>query len=161
MNDLHADIKRLSRLSLCQLRDEFETITGEVARSNNRTFLIKRIAWRRQADREGGLSDRARTRARELARECDLRVRPRADVSEAFAAVAEPGPQRPKPLRLPAGTVVSRVYRGRTIEAKVVADGVEYGGTIYRSLTAVAKVVTGTHWNGRLFFGLSARGGVA
>jgi len=49
------------------------------------------------------------------------------------------------------------VYRGSTIEVLVVERGFVHSGTVYRSLSAVAKAITGAHWNGRLFFGLSTR----
>jgi hypothetical protein len=57
-------------------------------------------------------------------------------------------------LPLP-GTILTRTYRGRQIEVKVMPQGFEYEGESYRSLSAVAKVVTGSHWNGHLFFGLT------
>ena len=58
--------------------------------------------------------------------------------------------------RLPIpGTVLTRKYRGRQIEVKVLPNAFEYDGQNYRSLTAVAKAITGSHWNGHLFFGLT------
>jgi hypothetical protein len=55
-----------------------------------------------------------------------------------------------------AGTVLTRTYRGRRIEVKVLPDGTfEHEGKPFRSLSAVAKAVTGTHWNGHVFFGLA------
>ena len=58
--------------------------------------------------------------------------------------------------RLPtAGTVLTRKYRGRPVEVEVLPAGFEYEGQVYRSLSAVAKAVTGSHWNGHLFFGLT------
>ena len=60
--------------------------------------------------------------------------------------------------RLPvAGTVLRRVYQERTVEVKVLAEGFEYEGQRYESLSAVARVITGTRWNGLLFFGLTKR----
>ena len=50
--------------------------------------------------------------------------------------------------------MLTRTYRGRRVEAKVLPQGFEYEGQVYRSLSAVAKAVTGSHWNGLLFFGL-------
>ena len=59
--------------------------------------------------------------------------------------------------RLPVpGTILTRKYRGRQVEAKVLPYGFEYEGQTYRSLSAVAKAVTGSHWNGHLFFGLTS-----
>ena len=55
------------------------------------------------------------------------------------------------------GTRLVRDWHGDRHEVTVVAGGFEYGGKRYRSLTAVAKAITGSHWNGKLFFGLSKR----
>lgn len=52
------------------------------------------------------------------------------------------------------GTVLAREYRGRLIEVTVLPKGFELDGQVYRSLSAAAKAVTGSHWNGLLFFGL-------
>ena len=61
--------------------------------------------------------------------------------------------------RLPApGTILERLYKGRTYRVNVLDDGFEYSGEKYRSLTAVAQTITGSHWNGFLFFGLQQKG---
>lgn len=52
------------------------------------------------------------------------------------------------------GTVLARQYKGRTITVTVLEDGFEYAGEVFRTLSAVAKAVTGSHWNGYHFFGL-------
>jgi hypothetical protein len=63
--------------------------------------------------------------------------------------------ERRRDLRLPTpGDVLSRVYKGRAITVRVLASGFEYEGRRYRSLSAIAKTVTGAHWNGLLFFGI-------
>ena len=54
--------------------------------------------------------------------------------------------------------VLTRRYKGRTILVRVLPNGFDYEGEIYRSLSAVAKAITGSHWNGRLFFGLTKSG---
>ena len=51
--------------------------------------------------------------------------------------------------------MLTRKYRGRLVETKVLPYGFEYEGQVYTSLSAVAKAVTGSHWNGHLFFGLT------
>ena len=57
--------------------------------------------------------------------------------------------------RLPMpGAILTRRYKGRTIEVRVLPDGFEYEGEVYKSLSAVARAVTGTHWNGYHFFQL-------
>ena len=56
-------------------------------------------------------------------------------------------------LRLPIpGAVIRKEYKGKLLEIKVLKKGFEYEGKFYRSLSSVAKVVTGAHWNGHLFF---------
>jgi hypothetical protein len=61
--------------------------------------------------------------------------------------------------RLPMpGTVLTRQYKGRTVVVTILPNGFEYEGKVYRSLSAVATAVTGTHWNGYHFFNLLQRG---
>jgi hypothetical protein len=57
------------------------------------------------------------------------------------------------------GSVITRVYKGETLEVKVLADGFEYEGETYKSLSAVAKHITGSHCNGYQFFRLTQAGG--
>jgi hypothetical protein len=56
-------------------------------------------------------------------------------------------------LPLP-GALLTRDYKGRRIVVRVLPKGFEYGGEVYRSLSAIAQKVTGSHWNGWLFFGI-------
>jgi hypothetical protein len=158
------EIRKLPRMTVGQLRTRYEEVFGETTRSCNKTYLWRRIAWRIQEKAEGGLSERARRRAEELADESDLRTRlPR----EAFGAVPVPRGRvmtvpMPPPAdgRLPTpGSVLRREYRGRVLEVIVLEKGFEFDGKVYRSLSAVAKAVTGSHWNGFSFFGLVPGGG--
>ncbi len=70
------EVAALQRLSIGQLRQRFAEVFGETTNAGNKTWLIKRIAWRLQALAEGDLSERARRRAEELARDADLRLNP-------------------------------------------------------------------------------------
>jgi len=156
--NLKAELASLRRMSPGDLRDKYQEVFGEPSRSGNKDFLCKRIAWRIQAREEGGLSERARQRALELARDADIRTTiPRMPrTTDGETRPTSPPPVTGKMVATP-GTVITRQYHGKTIEVNVLADGTfEYDGLAYRSLTAVAKAVTGTHWNGRLFFGLNA-----
>lgn len=159
----------LERMTVTQLRAQYLQIFGEATRASNRDFLFKRLAWRIQSLAEGGLSERARRRAEELARDADIRMtvpRPptpskagNATAAAATRTVALPAPKVTAHDRLPiAGTVLTRMYRGKQVETKVLPKGFEYEGQVYRSLTAVAQAVTGSHWNGHLFFGLTGPG---
>ena len=61
-------------------------------------------------------------------------------------------------LPLP-GTILTRVYKGEDLYVKVLPEGFEFEGVVYRSLSSVAQKITGSHCNGYLFFGLTGKGG--
>jgi hypothetical protein len=107
-------------------------VFGEASRSGNKDYLIKRIGWRIQSLAEGGLSERAKARAAELARDADIRATvPRTTTP---TTVTLPGP--PMNRRLPmSGAVLTRHYQGRLIQVTVPAKGFEWEGNVYRSLT--------------------------
>ncbi len=155
------EITALRCLTVPELRRRYAQVFGEDTQSRHKEFLIRRIVWRLQANEEGGLSDRARSRARELAAQSDVRLteprpRPVAPGSQTISArVALPADDR---LPMP-GAVITRRYKNRTIEVRVLPRGFEFEGEVYRSLSAVAKQVTGTHWNGFQFFGVGGKGG--
>ena len=152
-------IEELEDLTVGQLRDRYAAVFGEPTRSGNRQWLLRRVAWRLQALAEGDLSDRARRRAAELARDADIRLRPPADRGPALGAdvrtvtgkVATRSDDR---LPIPGGEL-TRTFKGTEYRVTVLQDGFEYDGTIYRSLSAVATAITGSHWNGYHFFGLT------
>ncbi len=149
----------LQRLSVKELHERYAEAFGEGTNTNNRAWLIKRIAWRLQAMAEGGLSERARRRAEELANDADLRLSPpkiqtmpkQTTGRTASTILAEKSDDR---LPLP-GTIITREYKGQTIQVRVLPQGFEYAGEVYKSLSAVAKVVTGSHVNGYAFFRLA------
>ena len=158
---LTQQIARLRRLTTGQLRDRYAEEFGEVTNSCHRTWLIKRVAWRLQALAEGDLSERARRRAAELANDADLRVsapRPKTVRVTRPRAVVSAGQPRANGALLP-GTTITREYKGETLAVAVLADGFEHAGRVYRSLSAVAKAITGTHTSGSLFFRLNGQGG--
>lgn len=156
--DTEALIARIQDMSPSELRDRYRELFGEETRSGNRQWLIRRIAWREQALREGGLTERAQARAHELARDEDLRVRPPSTAEPKAGAglrtLEGTMPKRDPRLPLP-GTVLTRSFKGTEYRVTVLKDGFEYEGKIYKSLTAIADAITGTHWNGHLFFGLA------
>jgi hypothetical protein len=146
------EIRALSKLSVGELHARYIEVFGEESRSRNKDYLWKRIAWRIQELNEGGLSDRIKEKARALARDVDLRVVPPRPTRG--VPVVEMAP--PKDGRLPGlGATLTREFRGRAYSVKVLADGFEYEGQRFKSLSAVAKVITGTKWNGLAFFGIA------
>lgn len=78
-----------------------------------------------------------------------------ARVSAAVGCRRAHGPGRCRDIRLPPpGSMLRRAYKGRDLIVTILESGFEFEGRRYRSLSAIAKVVTGAHWNGLLFFGL-------
>jgi hypothetical protein len=67
-------IRELRQMTVGELREEYIEVFGEANRSRNRDYLIRRIAWRIQANAEGGITERAKLRAQDLANEADIRV---------------------------------------------------------------------------------------
>lgn len=157
------EIAALKRMTVTELRVKHIEVFDEPTRSGNKDYLVKRIAWRIQANAEGGLTERARRRAEELANDADLRTHaPRRRHAEGESGTTTTtavafghDPRLPLP-----GSILTRRYRNLDIVVKVRPKGFEYEGEVYRSLSAVAKAVTGTHWNGYHFFNLR-RNGVA
>lgn len=153
------EIAGLQRMTVGELLERYGEVFGEESRSRHRGFLIRRIAWRIQADAEGGLSERALARAAEIANPADARVTPPREQKQADRN-RPPAHTLSRPLdsRLPrVGTAITRTYKGRTFHVVVRADGFEYGGEHFKTLTAVAKKITGQHMNGFRFFGLEAK----
>ena len=161
-----AEIAAMSNLRVAELRAEYRKLFGHECRSNNRAWLFKKLAFRMQEVRLGGLSERGRRRIRELAPDSYLRTRPprgfdpgqAPEPVQAPTQAAPPAHAHPNDPRLPpVGTVLTREHGGQTHAITVLADGFEYGGQIYPSLSRIAKVVTGTSWNGFLWLGLDKR----
>jgi hypothetical protein len=157
--NLAAEIAALPRLRVSELRVKYAEVCREPTPSHNKIWLVKRIAWRLQARAEGDLSERARKRAAELVADADLRLS--APASDETTAT----PDRPSTIRVPTddrlprpGTVLTRRYKGRTLEVQVLEHGFAFEGRTYRSLSAVAEAVTGSHCSGHFFFGLITKG---
>ena len=157
--DIARELVDMRRMSISELRSRFAHVFGETTRTGNKIWLIKRIAWRLQALEEGDLSDRARRRAAELACDADLRLSSPYPARRRRSPTLTPAAENHDP-RLPmTGSVLARTYKGESFHVKVLANGFEFENQIYKSLSAVAKVITGTHCNGFMFFGLTRDGG--
>jgi hypothetical protein len=152
------ELATLSQLTVAGLRARYAELFGEETQVGNKLWLMRRIAWRLQALAEGDLSQRARQRAAELARDADVRLSPPrpALLVPAPAPTTPSSPSRhpPRPRLPPPGTILTRLYKGETLQVRVLGHGVEFEGTVYPSLSAVAKAITGSHCSGHLFFRL-------
>jgi hypothetical protein len=155
--NIEKEVAVMNRMTVNELRERFAIVFGEHTNGRNKQWLIKWIAWRLQANAEGGLSERARQRAREFANEADLRLTAPRNQDVVLPKNHRPT-ARPDSLdpRLPSpGTLLTRQYKGRTLQVEVLRDGFAFEGERYRSLSAIAATVTGSRWNGFLFFGLT------
>lgn len=151
----------LTTMTTADLAAKFEALTGRPARTRNRQWLRKRVAWHIQAAEYGGLSEAALAKIDELA---PLAMKLFAPGAKRRATRSQPAPaatkQPTRDPRLPEpGALLRRVYEGRVIEVTVSDDAFVMNGTRYRSLSKIAREVTGTPWNGFAFFGLGGRAG--
>ncbi len=133
-----AEFARLESLSLYRLRREWTRLHRSRAPVRfGRELLLRAIAYKLQEQALGGLP---KSQLRKLVRDTDgpnsgdRRQRPRTEI---------------KP-----GTRLFREWHGVTHTVLILEDGVEWKGTRYRSLSVVAREITGTHWSGPRFFGL-------
>ena len=157
--NIKAELAAMERLTTGELVERHAALTGQPVRTRHRAYLIRKIAWRLQADAEGDLSERARRRAAELADDADVRLMPPRREPDAVtypktgaALVSDRDPRLPAP-----GAAITRQYKGRTLQVVVLADGFEYEGRRFKTLSAVAKAITGSHINGFRFFGLGGK----
>jgi hypothetical protein len=155
---IQREIEELGRMTVRQLRQKYLEVFGEESRSNHKQFLFRRIAWRIQANAWGGLSERARRRALEIANDADLRIRAPRNL---FGGDVHLDPSRCVTRKVagehdarlpPPGSYLEREYKGQRLIVKILTSGFEFEGRVYRSLSAIAREVTGTKWNGFLFF---------
>ena len=138
-------IKALENLTGSALREKFVELVGLRTRSNNRPYLVRRIAHALQERGEA---------AHGPARPTTPPTFPSRPIVTTPPSTTEPPPAGRDPRIPPPGTVLERKHKGRTIRATVLEDGFEFEGRTYRSLSAIALEATGTAWNGLLFFRL-------
>jgi hypothetical protein len=137
--ELEAEIRRLPDLSLEDLRARWRALFGNpVPLSLRRKFLARAVAYQMQVEAYGGLSDSTKKRLQATA----------AGVRQGNLDVA--GITR----TMRPGTQMLRQWKDRTHTVTATNDGFEWNGKTYRSLSAIARQITGTNWNGYVFFGI-------
>ena len=144
------EIAELRAMPVPELVDRYETVFGKPPRTKNRAWLWRRIAWKIQEQRFGGLSEVAKRRLDELIAELDLPVTGERTVRAKVSGTARRG----EPV---AGTTLTRTWKGREIHATRTEEGWEHDGVVFRSLSAVVKAITGSHASGPAWFGLTKR----
>jgi hypothetical protein len=143
-------VTNLKHLAYDELKALYVTLHGKEPPAYNRDFIVKRLAYRIQEIAYGGLSEEAHRKMD------DVLKRHGYNDNAMPARASRRSAGRPKNLPV-IGSKLVRDWNGRRCEVTALHDGFEFEGRKYRSLSAIAKAITGTHWNGRAFFGLAGR----
>jgi hypothetical protein len=139
-NDVSAKIKELPRLPTPQLKALWRELLPKPPQPKlRRELMIPILAFQIQESAYGGLKPSTRKRLEKLTQELDRN--PDADL-------------QPKP-RIKSGTKLIRHWQGERYEVLTGDEGFDYRGKRYRSLSEIAREITGTRWSGPLFFGLN------
>jgi hypothetical protein len=130
-------------MSVNELKTEWQAMFDAPAPNNSRTFLEGRLAYRIQELIYGGPDKQTRRLLDLLADEVEGTLKRKAQIAD---------PRNPV-----VGTKLIREWDGIAHTVTVLKEGFEWGGQRYKSLSAVARAITGTRWNGYRFFGLRER----
>lgn len=138
------ELQDLSREELIQQwKKLFGTNSPQYAKKD---LLVKYIAWGFQAKEQGGLSAQAKKQLEKLAEKMNQKQEVNeADIKETCKNTT---------LEIKAGTKLIREYQGGKYEVIALDKGFEHNGKQYNSLSAIANEITGTRWNGKVFFGV-------
>lgn len=139
-----ARLAALKRMSVKELKAEWEALFATPAPNNSRGYLELRLAWRIQELTLGGLSRETRKMLDLLADEVDGKSDRKAIIADSRNPVA--------------GTRLVREWGGVEHTVTVMRDGFEWQGQRFKSLSAAARAITGSNWNGYRFFGLGHAG---
>jgi len=125
------------------LKEKWRSLYGTEPPAYKRTHMVRRLAYRIQELAYGGLADETKAELERVAEE---------DEQQRQGAQAQR--RKPKDTHPMAGTRLIREWNGQRHEVAAIEGGFEYAGRRYRSLSAIAKAITGAHWSGPQFFGL-------
>jgi hypothetical protein len=139
-----AQLAALRKMSVVELKQRWEALFGTPAPNNSRSYLEVRLGSRIQELMLGGLS-------RDTRRVLDLLVKELEGKNTRKAIMTDP--RKPVP-----GTRLLREWDGAEHSVTVLRDGFDWQGRKFKSLSAVARAITGTQWNGYRFFGLREAG---
>jgi Protein of unknown function (DUF2924) len=142
LSALRDEIAQWRDLDLSALRERWGKSHGSpTPKTVRRDMLIRSLAYRFQAEALGGLKRSTKRQLRQIL-----------DATRAGSEM----PVASSP-RIKAGTKLIRVWQDKTHIVTVLADGFEWNGSRYRSLSEIARSMTGTRWNGLVFFGVKPR----
>ncbi|MEI8377224.1 MAG: DUF2924 domain-containing protein [bacterium] len=137
-------MKELQNLSREKLLKKWQKVyKTELPENFRKEFLIKHFAWELQAKKHGGLSAQTKKKLEKLS----AGLAKNKDLS---AEIIKPSSS----IEIKAGTKLIREYQGKKHEVTALEKGFEYKEIFYKSLSAIANKITGTRWNGKIFFGV-------
>jgi hypothetical protein len=133
------NLPEMGKPALCkQWQESFKTPAPDGIRKE---LMIRMLAYRIQEQAFGGLKPKIRRRLDQMAATVSKRPNSAANMARAKS-----------------GTRLIRSWQGKTHTVTVEVSGYHYEGRRYRSLSEIARQITGTQWSGPLFFGLKSRG---
>ena len=141
-------LTELERMSVAKLKERWRALFGTEPPAYNRTFLVKRLSYRVQELAYGGLSRQTRERLDRILDE------------EGYDELGRPPREKPTgrgQTGIVPGTTLIRFWNGQRHVVTALEEGFEYHGQRFRSLSAVARKITGTSWSGPVFFGLKGK----
>lgn len=145
MTETIEELQSMPRQELIQKwKKLFKTNSPPHARND---FLIKQIVWELQAKKQGGYSAQTKKRLDNLADKL-------ASKQEVNENDLKESCKQNSNLEIKSGTKLIREYKGEKHEITALDKGFEYKSKIYKSLSAIANEITGTRWNGKVFFGI-------
>lgn len=155
------DLAQLQTLTIKQLKAQIAELTGQTLKSNNRPYLIGKLTKALEAKAAAEAEQARNAKKAKTTRKAATKKNEKAEKAEK-STKAEKAERRTRTSprkagerdpRLPAaGTVLEREHQGKKIRVTVLEDGFRYEGETYHSLSTVARVATGTIWNGFTFF---------
>jgi hypothetical protein len=142
---LEGEIAVLPKMNIAQLQAKWRRDLKEDPPPHIRKqLLVPLLAYKLQEQAYGGLKPEVKRRLRDLAASFHR------DPTKAAKRIAHP-------RQIKAGTRLIRQWNGQTHHVTVGEAGFEYNGKRYKSLSVIARIITGTRWSGPLFFGLKGR----
>lgn len=134
-------ITKLQSMTAQELDNVWRTMFDHEPEVNSRKYIIGKIAYRIQELAYGALATETEDKIKACAKETQRK---------SLASITK----NPKKFRPAIGTIIAKKYHNKIHEVMVVNDGFSYGGSVYKSLSAIANKITGTKWNGLKFFGV-------
>ncbi len=167
-SNAHAlNLEQLPRMTMEQLRALWAEHMGRAKMPMQKRLLIRELAWRTQERLHGGLDAETKRLLRDAIRAAEQSATPVPQHAQGPAASStcirrsrgEVSAARATSRELPNATRLTRTWRGVTHEVHILDGGhsYRYRDNIYKSLTEIAREITGTRWSGPRFFGLTAR----